>query len=239
MPAVFVHGVPDTHRVWNPLLASLRRKDVVTLSLPGFGSPLPEGFTPVKEQYVDWLIAQLEAIPQPIDLVAHNWGALLAYRTLSLRPNLARTWAAGGAPLDSTYKWHAAASRWQTPEVGERVMEATTPDAMRQGLIAAAVPASDAAETAAHLDATMKACILNLYRSAIHVGNEWEADLANVPLGGLVLWGEKDPYAAAEFGARLAQRTRATFCSVSGCGHWWQLERPREVATLLESLWKS
>ena len=45
MPAVFVHGVPDTARVWHALIARLGRKDVVTVSLPGFGQPvaLPPG----------------------------------------------------------------------------------------------------------------------------------------------------------------------------------------------------
>jgi pimeloyl-ACP methyl ester carboxylesterase len=237
MPAVFVHGVPDTHRVWNPLLASLTRKDVVALSLPGFGCARPEGFSPIKEQYVEWLIAQLEAIPQPIDLVAHDWGALLAIRTLSLRPELARTWAVGAAPVDSTYRWHSVAALWQTPEVGERIMEALTPEALRQSLITAAVPEPNATETAAHVDATMKACILSLYRSAINVGQEWEPDLTNVPAKGLVLWGENDPYAATEFGTRLAQRTRAAFRFFPQCGHWWQLERPGEVASHLQSLW--
>ena len=34
------------------------------------------------------------------------------------------------------------------------------------------VPATDAEETARHVDATMKRCILALYRSAVHVGRE-------------------------------------------------------------------
>ena len=41
MPAVFVHGVPDTERVWSGVIARLRRNDVVTLSLPGFGGEAP------------------------------------------------------------------------------------------------------------------------------------------------------------------------------------------------------
>jgi hypothetical protein len=44
MPAVFVHGVPDTHRVWHAAVGRLRRHGVVTLSLPGFGCELPTGF---------------------------------------------------------------------------------------------------------------------------------------------------------------------------------------------------
>ena len=41
MPAVLVHGVPDTHRVWHAVVGRLRCRDVVTLSLPGFGGELP------------------------------------------------------------------------------------------------------------------------------------------------------------------------------------------------------
>jgi len=44
MPAVLVHGVPDTHRVWRALVGRLRRGDVVTLSLPRFGCGIPSDF---------------------------------------------------------------------------------------------------------------------------------------------------------------------------------------------------
>ena len=51
MPAVFVHGVPDTHRVWRAVVRRLRRNDVVTLSLPGFGCEIPAGFGRTKEAW--------------------------------------------------------------------------------------------------------------------------------------------------------------------------------------------
>jgi pimeloyl-ACP methyl ester carboxylesterase len=52
-----------------------------------------------------------------------------------------------------------------------------------------------------------------------------------------VLWGERDPYAAPRFGARLAERTGARFVSLPGCSHWWQLERPDDVADELRRFW--
>ncbi len=58
MPAVLVHGVPDTHRVWDKLRARLARRDVLAPSLPGFGQPTPAAFTPTKDAYADWLIAE-------------------------------------------------------------------------------------------------------------------------------------------------------------------------------------
>ncbi len=83
----------------------------------------------------------------------------------------------------------------------------------------------------------MKRCILALYRSAIHVAEDWDAELGNVPAGGLVLWGESDPYAATEFGTRLADRLGASLTVYQDCGHWWQLEQPAGVAAELTALW--
>jgi pimeloyl-ACP methyl ester carboxylesterase len=237
MPAVFVHGVPDTHRVWKTLIRRLRRDDVVTVSLPGFGCEVPAGFDCSKEAYCDWLLSEVDNVGGPVDLVAHDWGAILALRVASLEPTLIRTWAVGGAPLDPEYEWHKVAKLWQTPEVGEQVMEKLTPETLVPGLAAAGVPAEDAGEAARHVDAMMKRSILALYRSGVRVGAEWEHGLTRVGGRGLVLWGADDPYAAPVFGSRLASRTGARFVTYAGCGHWWQLERPGEVAKELEALW--
>jgi pimeloyl-ACP methyl ester carboxylesterase len=238
MPAVFVHGVPDTARVWSHVIARLGRNDVVTLSLPGFGGEAPTGFDATKEAYVDWLLAELARQPGPIDVVGHDWGALLVTRAVSLRPQAFRSWAVGGAPLDPDYEWHQVARLWQTPEVGERVMESMTAPGLQKVLVAAGVPATAAEETARHVDDTMKRCILALYRSAVDVGREWSDDLRRITAPGLVLWGERDPYAASRFGARLAERTNARFVCLPGCSHWWQLERPDVVADELQRFWK-
>ena len=239
MPAVFVHGVPDTPEVWDGVVSRLGRRDVVRLALPGFACPLPLGFGATMEEYVDWILGQLATLTGPIDLVGHDWGGLLVTRVVSIRPTVARSWAAGAAPLDREYVWHQAARAWQTPGMGEKVMAGLTAETLQASLVAAGVPAADAARAGGKLDATMKQCILNLYRSAVNVGAEWEDDLRRVSAPGLVLWGEKDPYASVDFGARLAEKTRARFVQFSECSHWRQLERPAEVAAELERHWSA
>src|SRR5215470_12704982 len=100
MPVVLVHGVPDTHRVWDKVIARLSRRDVVTLSLPGFGCPVPDGFPATKEAYVGWLLNELSRLPQPIDVVGHDWGALLVVCSVLRHcesrghrpPRVRRTW---------------------------------------------------------------------------------------------------------------------------------------------------
>lgn len=239
MPAVFVHGVPDTPGVWRPTLAKLARKDVVALRLPGFGCALPQDFTPVKESYVAWLIGELRKVSGPIDLVGHDWGALLVYRAVSLEPGLVRSWAAGGAPLDPDYVWHDMAQIWQTQGAGEEMMKQLTPAAMAPGLMAQGQPNDVAEESAAAMDETMKAAILSLYRSAVNVGEEWWPGLARISAPGLVVFGERDPYVNWTFGEKLAKHTGAKFVLIKDCGHWWEAERPAEVAAALEAFWGS
>jgi len=49
MPAVLVHGVPDTAELWEPFRSRLARRDVVCPNLPGFASPPPDGFACTKD----------------------------------------------------------------------------------------------------------------------------------------------------------------------------------------------
>jgi pimeloyl-ACP methyl ester carboxylesterase len=239
MPVVFVHGVPDTQRVWRSVLERVNRDDAVALSLPGFGTGLPPNFLATKEEYLAWLAATLERMPQPIDLVGHDWGSLLVVRIASRRPDLIRSWAGGGAPVSSNYQWHSMAKLWQTPAVGEQVMAGTTAAAAHQSLLQQGVPDALAAETASHMDRTMKDCILRLYRSAADVFREWEPGLANICAPGLVLWGENDSFAGPGFAEQMGKQTGARrVVRFKDCGHWWQSQKPDEVATELLRHWR-
>jgi pimeloyl-ACP methyl ester carboxylesterase len=236
MPAVLVHGVPDTHRLWDKLRAHLARRDVLTPSLPGFDAPVPAGFDATKEAYVDWLIGEIARVGEPVDLVGHDWGSLLVQRVVSLRPDLIRTWACGDGPIDREYVWHDLAQQWQTPEVGETIMASMSGDVLAEGL-AAVMPPGDARITASHVDDVMKDCILRLYRSAVRVGEEWEDDVARVTRPALILWSRDDPYVAPRFAERLAARVHGELVLFAGSGHWWPLERPAEAAAALQRFW--
>jgi len=238
MPAFLVHGVPDTHRLWDRVRAHLSRKDVIAPDLPGFGSDTPPGWTATKEAYVDWIIAQLEKIGGPVDLVGHDWGSILVQRVVSLRPDLIRTWACGNGPIDREYVWHDMAQQWQTPEIGEAIMEMMGGDAMIEGLVGGGVPADLAPDVVSHIDERMKTCILALYRSAVNVGAEWEADAAKITRPALVLWGREDPFVAPQFAERLAARVHGKLHFFDGVGHFWPHERPKETAEVLERFWR-
>lgn len=237
MPAVFIHGVPDTALVWRPLLQELKRRDVICLSLPGFGNSRPAGFNPDKDSYASWIVDRLKSIDGPIDIIGHDWGALLVARVVSIAPSLVRSWSVGAAPLDPDYVWHDTAQIWQTPGKGEELMKNFAGEPLAMGLSAQGIPVEQARETARRIDDEMKTCILALYRSAVRVADDWFADLKQVKAPGLVMWGERDPYADASFGKRLAVNTHARFKLIPRAGHWYQVENPGLVARELEEFW--
>jgi pimeloyl-ACP methyl ester carboxylesterase len=237
MPAFLVHGVPDSSHLWDPIRSHLKRTDIIAPSMPAFGTPLPDGFDSTMDAYESWLIARVEEVGEPVDIVGHDWGSLLVQRLVSLRPDLVRTWTVGSAALDPEYVWHDTAKTWQTPTAGEQLMAAFTPDVMAGVLASQGIPADVAKDTAARIDERMKTSILALYRSAINVGNDWPPLASPVPPG-LIIWGADDPYVGVEFGQRLADRTGAKFVPLAACGHWWPAQRPAEAAALLEEHWQ-
>jgi pimeloyl-ACP methyl ester carboxylesterase len=243
MPAVFVHGVPDTAASWAPLIAAVGRIDTVAPALPGFGCAVPTGWRATKEEYAAWLEQELDAIGEPVDLVAHDWGALLAQRVASVRPDLIRTLAVGSGPLDRTYTWHAMAQAWQTPEVGEQVMAgmlAMDPSDLAAGLTAGGAPPDLAAEQVAHIDERMAECILALYRSAVDVGAEWQDAVDAMPhRPARVFHGADDAYLTVGIAQRLADRLGGELVVFAECNHWWGWARATETATALRELWDS
>ncbi len=120
MTVVFVHGNPESEAIWGPLLAELGRDDVLRLSPPGFGSPVPDGFGATVPEYRDWLVGELTKLGEPVHLVGHDWGGGHVVNVAMHRPDLLLSWASDVLGLfDPDYVWHDLAQVWQTPGAGE------------------------------------------------------------------------------------------------------------------------
>jgi len=233
VPAILVHGVPDTVAMWDPLLATLARADVVTLALPGFGAPVPDGFGATKEEYARWIADRVVEIGEPVDLVGHDWGSLLTQRVALTRPELVRSFVMCNAAVTDAFTWHDLAVGWQTPELGEQIMEMMAGEPLATALRDGGHPFPERAAEA--IDDTMKRCVLSLYRSAVDIALEW-APQGRASRPGLVLWGRDDPYGPPASGERFAAITGAGFVVLDG-GHWAPVERAPEAATAIESFW--
>lgn len=209
------------------------------LQLPGFGCELPTGFVADMESYADWLRAQLAAIDSPIDLVTHDWGALLAVPVLADDPGV-RSWVTDGSNLDADFKWHDTARAWQTPEVGEAFMDGmlgADESARAELLETSGAPPAAAAIMAAGLDDTMAAAILELYRSAVDIGVRWGPAIDRIDVQSLVLDAQLDAFISAHSQAVLARRLGADLVTLEGQGHWWMVGDPANAALAIDSFW--
>ncbi len=249
MPAVLLHGNPETPVVWDPLRRHLVRPDVVAPQLPGFGCPTPDGFGATKDEYVDWFLGVVEALAAehgPVDLVGHDWGGGIGMRAVALRPEWFRSWACDVLGLfHPDYVWHDFAQIWQTPGAGEQYFEQSlaTPVADRVAMFEAiGIPRETGAQLAEAGDEVMGRCVLSLYRSAAQPAMaDWGAALA--PAGtvpGLALVAPLDPFVQGEtLGVDVGRRLGARVHVLDGQGHWWMLGDPAGGAAVLEAFWGS
>jgi pimeloyl-ACP methyl ester carboxylesterase len=170
MTVVLVHGNPETDAIWDPLVDALEREDVVRLSPPGFGSPLPDDFPATYIAYRDWLEGELENIGEPVDLVGHDWGGGHVVSAVMHRPELVRSWASDILGVfDPDYVWHDLAQIWQTPGDGEQHVDTFlggTIEDRAARWVDVGIPSDIATSLAEAQGPEMGRAILLLYRSA-------------------------------------------------------------------------
>jgi len=244
MTVVLVHGNPETDAIWGPLVGALEREDVVRLSPPGFGAPLPDGFPATYLAYRDWLEEELEGSDEPIDVVGHDWGGGHVINVVMHRPELVRSWASDVVGLfDPEYVWHDLAQVWQTPGEGEQLVNTMFGGAVgdrAEQMAALGIPMDIATSIAAAQGPEMGRAILLLYRSArqpamAEAGRALENAAARP---GLSLRATEDPYIGSDdLRCRAAARAGARTEVLDGLGHWWMVQDPARGAAALTRFW--
>lgn len=244
MTAAFVHGNPETAALWRPLFVELGRDDILALSPPGFGASPPVDFHGTCDEYLCWLVSELEAIGEPVDLVGHDWGATHVQRLASERPDLLRSWCtdtAGAWAPD--YVWHEVSQQFRTPSVGEEVIRGwlSLGASDRTMIFQPAGMAPDiVSEMATAIDEDMGRCILEVYRSADDAAlAQWREQLpAATARPGLVIAAIGDTFGGTEEQNRwVAERAGAQLVVLEELGHWWMLQDPVAGAQTLTQFW--
>lgn len=244
MTVVLVHGNPETDALWGPLVDALGRDDVVRLSPPGFGAPLPDDFPATYLAYRDWLEGELEGIDGPIDLVGHDWGGGHVVNVVMHRPELVRSWASDAVGLfDPDYVWHDMAQVWQTPGEGEELVEnmlSGTLAERAERMATFGIPLDIGTLMAPAQGSEMAKAILLLYRSArqpamAEAGRALEVASARP---GLSLLATDDPFIGSnDRRTRAADRAGASTEVLDGLGHWWMVQDPARGAAALTNFW--
>jgi pimeloyl-ACP methyl ester carboxylesterase len=244
MTVVLVHGNPETAAIWGPLVDALERDDVLRLSPPGFGAPLPDDFSATYLAYRDWLENELERLDEPVDLVGHDWGGGHVVTAVMHRPELVRSWASDVVGLfDADYVWHDLAQVWQTPGAGEELVNTMLGGAAQdraEQMAALGIPIDIATSIAAEQGPEMGRAILLLYRSAAQPAMaEAGRALGNAAARpGLSLLATEDPYIGPDAQRRrAADRAGARTEVLDGLGHWWMVQDPARGAEALSRFW--
>ncbi len=244
--AVFVHGNPETAAVWEPLLAELGRDDVTCLSPPGFGAPLPEGFGATEGEYHRWLVGELEAFGEPVDLVGHDLGGSHVVRVAMTRPDLLRSWVSDVVGVfHPDYTWHYLARLWQTAGVGE-VDVARRFGGDVQGrvatLVGRGITRAVAERIAPEQDEAMGRAILAHHRSAAQpvMAELGRALPAAARRPGLAIVASEDHLSGTDAQRHeAAARAGARVGVLDGLGHWWMVQDPSRGAGVLTGFWES
>jgi pimeloyl-ACP methyl ester carboxylesterase len=242
---VLVHGAPETSDVWNPLRAILKR-ETIALSLPGFGTSRPLGFSGTKDAYANWLASELNKLRAPVDLVGHDFGALLTLRlaTAYRIPSL-RSWIVDVADIfHPSYVWFERARKLQIPGVGESMLKEVrekspdNPGSTASRLMESGVPRDLATTMARSHDAIMSQSILDFYRSSIpNVAAGWWKDVKGPTRSrGLVLL-LPDPPEEEKLSMEVATRLGAQTTRLDDLRHCWMTEAPETVGRVLERFW--
>jgi pimeloyl-ACP methyl ester carboxylesterase len=249
VPVVLVHGNPETAAVWDPLAAALRERgvpEVVRLSPPGFGAPVPADWGATMPEYRQWLADELGALGRPVHLVGHDWGGIHVLGVAMTRPDLLVSWSSDALGLlDPGYTWHDLARTWQTPGEGEAAVAAMTRGAVAERaahLESMRVPAGIAAQLAPGCTPLLGDCVLRLYRSAAppalaELGRGLPTAAARP---GLALLADADgAVGTPEQRRRSAALAGAEVAVLDAAGHWWMHDAPGPAADALTGFWSA
>lgn len=239
-PLLMLHGNPDSHRLWLPMIERLKADhDCIAPDLPSFGtSAVPPANDVTLAGFARWVDDLVSAVSpsEPVDLICHDIGGFYGLAWAARHPERLRRLVITNTLFHADYRWHFWARVWRSG-LGELSMRAV--DWPLIGRVALGVtmrlggPGLSRAQiddTLAGFHATAREQVLRIYRETDpEKFGPWqaalEATIARRPT--LVLWGQRDPFIPAAFadgfGAASVER-------LPGVGHWAVAEDPAGCA---------
>ncbi|HEV7804471.1 MAG TPA: alpha/beta hydrolase [Solirubrobacteraceae bacterium] len=242
-PILYLHGLPTSSRDW---IGPLELGGGIAVDLPGFGRSGKRGdldYTLAGHvAFVRRLLDEL-AIGR-VRLCTHDWGAAVGLTWAMQQPDrVERLVVVNGVPLLNGFRWKGWARAVRTPVVGPvAVGSAWKPVVRRLSRHASAGRGAMSRDFVEGLveefDVGSQRALLNLLRSADpELLGAAGADLGAVTAPALVLWGARDPWIDARFGAGYAATLGdATLETVPDAGHWPWLDKPELSARIIRHL---
>ncbi|HLL21364.1 MAG TPA: alpha/beta fold hydrolase [Kofleriaceae bacterium] len=240
-PIVLLHGNPDTHAVWEPVVAALApRHRCIAPDLPGFGgSHAPARFDVSLANQAAWVNGVLDALSlDRVHLVVHDIGGVYGLAFATEHAARIASLTITNTVFFADYHWHFWARVWRTPGLGELSMALMGASLFARKLRRGSPPKPT---PNAHWDYTFanpetRRMVLRWYRAMnVDLYRSWEprmlAATASVPRQ--VLWGDRDEYIPAQFATRFGA---PSVQRMPDAGHWLMLQHPARVADAIASL---
>jgi pimeloyl-ACP methyl ester carboxylesterase len=240
-PIVLLHGSPDTHAMWGPLMTTLASHGrCIALDLPGFGeSSLPATLSLSLDTMADVVHDFLAAlhITEPVVLVTTDFGGHYGLAFASKYPDQVRGVAISNTNFFHDYQWHSAARLYRMPLLGELLMATSSRQVITRTLkqVAPALPNRYIEDSYASGFGSprVRKTILRMYRERqpqdfVGWEDRWLAVAQHRPV--IVLWGDKDPFIAPAYAERFGAVQVHHFAEYS---HWLPLEAPDRYAAVL------
>ncbi|WP_446221894.1 alpha/beta fold hydrolase [Nocardia sp. IBHARD005] len=245
---VALHGFPQTATSLTPLTVLLNARGYRTIAPDQRGySPgaRPRGVRAYRvSELVGDVVALVDAIGRgPVNLVGHDWGAMVAWSMAAARPDLVRTLVTISVPHPSAYVRSLVSSDqlvrsyymalFQIPGLPERLLRARP--AVLDGLLAKTGMSEDsiARVRSEIVDGGALTGALNWYRAMLSLAPNMVSAPIEVPV--THVWSTGDT-ALSRRGAELTERHVAgdyRLAVIEGASHWIPDERPAELAELI------
>ena len=234
-PLLFLHGNPDTHHAWEPVVERL--KDAFTCyapDMPGYGAAEPQTDCSFDEQ-IRWVRELISGLGlQRPHLVVHDVGATYGLLFAASHPELLSRLTIFNANFFPDYRWHFWGQVWRIPVVGELAMLGGTRGLFVSQVLKAApkLPRAYAERAYDHYGPKTRKMVLRFYRyldSSRLAGWPERLAAATKHVPHQVIWGDGDPYIPSGTADRLGGEVH----HLGDVSHWAMLEAPERVAPLI------
>ncbi|MDQ6606167.1 MAG: alpha/beta fold hydrolase [Actinomycetota bacterium] len=237
-PALYLHGIPTSS---DDFLPFLERSGGIAPDLIGFGRSTKAGnleYTLESQaDFVQELLGALEL--DRVQLVVHDWGVAGGLIFAQRHPErIERLVVCNALPLLEGFSWrrYGLGRLWRRPIFGELAMGSVNrwllARTLRQGSVSADAWSPERLDAVwAQFDQGTQRAILRLHRD----GGEPQlaaagAELEQLRMPSLVIWGEADPWFGPAYGEAYAARLgNAELRRIPDAGHWPWLDQPSVI----------
>ena len=206
---VFLHGFPESSRMWEPAMYELARagRRCIAPDLYGLGDSgddAPTTFEGVLEAFTEFM-DELEL--DRVALVVHDWGGFIGLAWACDHPDRVSALVISSTGFFSDGKWHGMADAIRGPD-GDAVVGALDRKGFK-ALLKSFGEAFDEDDISAYWapfadDGRGQRATLDFYRSMDFEKLEpWQGKLAEIGAPTLILWGADDPFAPLAGAKRL------------------------------------